>query len=214
VIDELDDDAPRWIPDEFVSAGYSLRAMFSVLGQTAAPWVKFLLGSVVPLIVGWIACRPVVWHMLAESFSSDVLSGVVAGLLAFGALIAGFMVSIMLSTGTIELHEELEHEVLENYVLKLKYLLVSQASTLFASVVMTVLFLAWYVAIGMQAAEPVLVELGAAAGAFLVLTLLRACLLPMQIYEIREIHMEDVLEASQARLEKKYEQPKGGHATE
>ncbi|MEP9827821.1 hypothetical protein, partial [Staphylococcus aureus] len=73
----------------------------------------------------------------------NTLFALLAGVIALGSLLAGFMVTLMLFTGRIENANALTLEELTAYTDRIKFLLSSQAQTLFASVLSAAFAIAW-----------------------------------------------------------------------
>ncbi len=103
------------------------------------------------------------------------------------------MVTLMLFTGRIENASALTLEELEAYTDRIKFLLSSQAQTLFASVLSAAFAVAWLCFYALQLDEVAQRIAGAGCFGFTFVALLRCVLVPLQIYEIHEASLDDAL---------------------
>lgn len=138
-------------------------------------------------------------------FSEGALAAVFGGVLAFSGLLVGFLVTLMLFTGRLGSTQALDVETLRDYGSRLRYLLASQAVTLAYALVVAVLCLIYLVVF--FAGMPLLVHsvVLAIVGGSLAQCVVRATLLPVQIFELHDAHLDDELNARVQESNRRYE---------
>lgn len=138
------------------------------------------------------------------ALSEGALAAIFGGFLAFSGLLAGFLVTLMLFTGRLGATDGLDIEALRNYGSRLRYLLVSQAVTLVCA--MSVAMLAIFYLIISFGSAPLLVHSTTLAllGGCLVQCVARSLLLPVQIFELHDAHLDDELEVKISKSNQKY----------
>lgn len=199
-------DFRQLIPEEWTSAAQTLGSLNRAAGPVSESYprslITFLLPFVLGAIPGWLLMPKL---SVATDAEASLAMNVMAGLLAFGGLVVGFVVTLMLFTGRIDVRPNLSYELLSAYVLRVKYLLASQAMTLFASLVMSSLVVAWMImrSIGMSSISLVIV--GAVLSGFVFVVIFRVFLLPIQIYELHEAWLEDVLNEKKDLTNQQYQ---------
>lgn len=181
----------RLLPEEWTASWSALRAMGG-LTAGAGFAIRHLVAFGVPLAIGaWVG-----W-CVAPAFSAagreNTLFALLAGIIALGSLLAGFMVTIMLFTGKLEKTESLTLEELRAYTQRIKFLLSSQAQTLFAAVLSATFSIVWlcFFALSMDAFAQQVAAMGCFG--FTAVALLRCVLVPLQIYEIHEASLDDAV---------------------
>lgn len=182
----------RLLPEEWTASWSALRAMGGLTAGIGFSSRHFV-ALVVPLALGgWVG-----W-CIAPAFAvtqrESTLFALLAGVIALGSLLAGFMVTLMLFTGRIENASALTLEELEAYTERIKFLLSSQAQTLFASVLSAAFAIAWLCFYALQLDEMAQRIVGAGCFGFTLVALLRCVLVPLQIYEIHEAALDDAVE--------------------
>lgn len=193
------------IPEEWTSAVQTLASLNRAAGPLSESYprslITFLLPFALGIIPGWLLMPKL---SVATDAEASLAMNVMAGLLAFGGLVVGFVVTLMLFTGRVDVRPSLSYEILDAYVRRIKYLLASQAMTLFASLVMSSLTVAWMVmrSIGMSSMSLVIV--GAVLSGFVLVVLSRVFLLPIQIYELHEAWLGDVLDEKREETNRQY----------
>ena len=192
------------VPDEWSTAGQTLSAINSAGGPFAQGGFQSLLGVTLPCLAG----ATIGWFFLpalsveAEGVTSIAMA-VMGALLAFGGLIVGFVVNLMLVTGKIERPDGMSYELMLGFSSRLRYLLASQATTLFASLLMSALAIAWMLSRACGASALSLHIIGTVLSAFTALVFLRMFLLPLQIYELHEASIGDALEKKRLETNEK-----------
>ncbi len=182
----------RLLPEEWTASWSALRAMGGLTAGVGFSCRHFV-ALVVPLALGgWVG-----W-CIAPAFAvtqrENTLFALLAGVIALGSLLAGFMVTLMLFTGRIENANALTLEELYAYTERIKFLLSSQAQTLFASVLSAAFAIAWLCFYALQLDELAQRIVGAGCFGFTLVSLLRCVLVPLQIYEIHEATLDDAVE--------------------
>ncbi|WP_206862580.1 hypothetical protein [Lysobacter changpingensis] len=192
----------RLLPEEWTASWSALRAMGG-LTAGAGFSARHLIAFAVPLSVGaWVG-----WHVAPAFMSAqreNTLFALLAGVIALGSLLAGFMVTLMLFTGRIEQASALTLEELQAYARRIKFLLSSQAQTLFAAVLSAVFAIVWlcFFALSLDVAAQRIV--GAVCFGFTAVALLRCILVPLQIYEIHEATLDDAVADRIKQEQEKY----------
>ena len=179
-------------PEEWLTAATALRA----IGAIDAPrgyFVREVFAFAVLFALGALVTHPFSTG-LSLAAARDPLLAILAGLMAVGALLAGFMLTLMLSSGRIEQLETLSYEETAAYAHRLKLLLRSQACTLTASILMTFFALAWLISIGVDLGTSGQQILAGALGGYSCVSIIRCVLIPLQIYEIHEASLDDAVE--------------------
>lgn len=173
-----------FLPGEWRTAAASLRAMNLAAGPLGHSYPRSLVAFLLPFVFGaapgWFAAS-----VLAGA-DATVAVGVMAALLAFGGLLLGFVVTLMLFTGRLADPSRLTYEQAEAFATRLKYLLASQAMTLFAALLLAVVALVWMVLYAARLPVISMAIVGAVLGGFTGVCVVRMFLLPMQIYELHE----------------------------
>ena len=150
------------------------------------------MALMIPLAVGgWIGWCITPAFTVAQR--ENTLFALLAGVIALGSLLAGFMVTLMLFTGRIENSNVLSLEELEAYTDRIKFLLSSQAQTLFASVLSAAFAITWLCFYALQLDEIAQRIAGTGCFGFTFVALLRCVLVPLQIYEIHEAALDDAI---------------------
>lgn len=153
------------------------------------------------------ACGAVPGGLIAPNvsdLSEGAVTAIFGGVVAFAGLLVGFLVTLMLFTGRLGSTAALTVEELRSYGSRLRYLLVSQAVTLAFAMAAAVLALAFLVV--HFAVAPLIVRCAilALAGGTLLTCMVRSLLLPMQIYELHDAHLNDELDAKARESDAKY----------
>lgn len=138
-------------------------------------------------------------------FSEGALAAVFGGVLAFSGLLVGFLVTLMLFTGRLGSTQALDVESLRHYGSRLRYLLASQAVTLVYALLVAVLCLLYLLIY--FSGMPVLVHsvVLAMVGGSLSQCVVRATLLPVQIFELHDAHLDDELNAKIEESNRRYD---------
>lgn len=184
---------PDLLPEEWRTAAETLSAMNRVAGPLSRSYPRSLVAFVVPFACG-AAPASLFMPSLAASADATVPMSIMAGILAFGGLLVGFVVTLMLFTGRLENPSRLSFEQAEAYVGRIKYLLASQAMTLFAALMLSLLAVVWMVLFAMKVAPASMVVVGIVLCGFGGVCLMRMFLLPMQIFELHEEALDDAIE--------------------
>jgi MFS family permease len=186
-----------WVPTEWTSG----RKVLRVMGQHRAASASLrgdLVGFALPFLVGCTLGALFAGRMQTLD-SPDGLFAILAGVMAVGALVAGFMLSMMLAAGVPPHVDQLSPELVDAYGDRLRSLMYSQACTMVSAVLAAVCALAWLIASGgdveVIAEEP----LGGLTGAYLAVCLIRCVLIPLQIYEVNDSALADAVDASRKR---------------
>jgi hypothetical protein len=196
--------AGRVLPAEWRSAWQTLSTMNRVAGPVGPAFARSLLGFVLPFAAGSL---PALWFMpkLVAVADKEVSIAVIAGVLAFGGLLVGFIATLMLFTGRLEHAAALTLEQIHAFAERLKYLLASQAMTLFCALVLSLLCVLWMgaVALGVSALGPT--TLGVVLAGFASVSFCRMWLLPIQIFELHEawldLQIADKIRETRARYD-------------
>lgn len=182
----------RLLPEEWTASWSALRAMGGLTPGVGFS-VRHFAAFAVPLglggAVGWCIAPA-----FAVAQRENTLFALLAGVIALGSLLAGFMVTLMLFTGRIENSSSLTLEELQAYSDRIKFLLSSQAQTLFASVLSSAFAIAWLCFYALELQEVAQRIAGAGCFGFTFVALLRCVLVPLQIYEIHEASLDDLVD--------------------
>lgn len=179
------------VPHEWRAAAQVLK----ILRQRAAGYreraAQLFVSLAVPGIAGAVVARIALPRALASQGATDTLISLSAGVLAFTAIVIGFVVTLMLQTGRIEQHATLSFEQFKLYTDKLRYMLHSQIVTLVASLLLTGTLILWCILLAAEANTDTLIWVGALCGGLGMVTMLRTFLLPLQIYDLHDFGLEE-----------------------
>lgn len=199
---------PELMPEEWRTAAGTLKAMNQVAGPLGHSYPRSLVAFMLPFALGAV---PAWFGMRVLAVSSETIAmSVMATLLAFGGLLLGFVVTLMLFTGRLENPARLTYEQTEAYAARLKYLLASQAMTLFAALMLAVLAVVWMVMYAAKLPAISLVIVGMALCGFAGVCVVRMFLLPMQIFELHEESLDAAVEQKLHENQQRYRPSNGG----
>jgi hypothetical protein len=129
-------------------------------------------------------------------FGTDFIDeGLLNAVIAFSGLIFGFVITAMLFSGRGQYLGKLTYEQTLRYVLKVKYILLSQINTLFAFLMCLAFCLLTMVAIKVKTSLDKDAAAFFAAG-FFFLGCYRTLILPFQIYDIHSFALNNLIEDS------------------
>lgn len=193
-----------FIPDDWRSAWTSLRDMGAIADRTSGAKLKWAITFVLPFALGGTVGFVVTPPLVAAADSSPVgeLAGAIVGL---GAILTGFLVTQLLFTGRHQVAAHHSYEVFVQSADRLRFLLVSQAITVVASLLMTVFAIVWLGALIVGADLLLLQLLGACLGGFAFVAVLRMLLMPFQIFELHQAALDDQIQSREASLRQSLE---------
>jgi hypothetical protein len=172
-----------FIPDEWVSAARAFADMWRVSGKTSHGRVKTVLGLAIPFSVG---------VLISLRCSVHVSSDFIQGFLAVVGVLFGFVVTLMLFTGSLDGTRILSHQQARRYADKIMYLLFSQTLTLTCFLFAILSASTWlFLNKGGSAKDAYLVPFLYGSSA---IALVRTILLPAQIYECHHFVLETMVE--------------------
>lgn len=163
---------------------------------------RFALGFVFPFLLGSVPSYFFMSRLLGAS--EQLLLALMAAFIAFGGIVAGFVVTLMLFTGRIDNSESMSYEAAKGFSVRLKFLLASQAATLFASLMLCFASSVWIIVRGMNLNHWVIEIFWVFVFGFMMLCLVRMLALPMQIFEMHESWLDALLESKEDEVNKKY----------
>lgn len=184
------------LPHEWKAAGSSLRDIQAEVKRHREEWRQIAMGFALPMaggaLLGWWLLPKAV-NTAVSSDSAASLLAVAAGLLAFSAILIGFVVTLMLATGRVEISKEVQYEEVVQIVGRTKYLLYSQAVTLFAAIILCGLVVIWSLMVAGKFDVVWVKIIGSVAAGFTGLCLVRSLLLPLQIWELHSAGLDYLL---------------------
>ncbi len=190
-MDMVENGLRRWLPDDLMS-GLSVLRDFAGIEAGGGGRSRAWLGALLPLFAGAALGYLLLPPLLAAS-AKEALFAILAGVMAVGALVAGFMLTMMLSSGRIERAESLTYEVVQAYARRLKWLMLSQAVTLVAAMLLTLVALVWLIGAALDWPVEGQRVLGALAAGLGLLSTIRCLLIPLQIFEIHQAALDDTV---------------------
>lgn len=179
------------IPSEWATWLQVVRSMGAFRSPSVDEARRNILWSV--LVFGCGAIPAALASSLVMGFSEGALAAIFGGVLAFSGLLVGFLVTLMLFTGRLGTTHALDVEALRGYGARLRYLLVSQAVTLAFALAVAVLCLVYLVVYFCGLPTLFHSVTLAALGGSLSQSVVRATLLPVQIFELHDAHLADEL---------------------
>jgi hypothetical protein len=187
------------IPPEWAAVRAAARAMHDVTDDKGS-LVRAFLNAGIPFVLGASISAPFADAVANGTIASEMVNGVLASVSAFGGILVGFLINLMLFTGRVQSRAETSFEVVREAVKRVKYLLVSQTSTLLAAIGMVVFTILWLALIALAVDQFIVVLVGAMLGGFTGLALVRTILLPFQIFELHEYTLDDAVEEAKLRI--------------
>jgi hypothetical protein len=184
----------QWLPDDWISGWQSLKDLNATSFETHARLVKALLSLGVPFAVGASASALVMPH-LSPSVDPNYISGLMGSIVALGTVLSGFIITLMLFTGRIDQSAHLTLEQVDAYAYRIRYLLSSQAMTLFSSLIATLLAVSLLVMYAIKSSPASLTVIGTVLGGFVAVAVFRSALMPLQIYELHDAALKDLSDA-------------------
>ena len=154
----------------------------------------------VPGTAGGLAAWIVLPKALARPGAEDTLITLSAGVLAFSAIVIGFVVSLILQTGRVEQNVSLSLEQFQEYTDKLRYLIHSQIVTLMSCLLLTGTLLLWCMLLAAGAVHQTIIGIGILCGGLLLISLLRTFLLPLQIYDLHDFALDQAETAKREQV--------------
>lgn len=181
----------RWLPADWRNSVSTLREMRRVSGPALPIGIDGLLSNGIPFAAGAAVAYALLPSMMAAK-DQTMLAGLLAGTLAFGGLLVGFVVNLMLVTGQMPDARGLTLEEVRGYAQRIRYLLASQAVTLVAAVVMSLVSLAAMALIGADMQTAAVEHVGALLLGFFSVCVVRSFVLPLQIFEMHHAVLNDI----------------------
>ncbi|WP_447936925.1 hypothetical protein [Thermomonas fusca] len=178
------------VPHEWRAAAQVLKILRQHAIEYRERAAQLFVSLAVPGGVGAFVAWAVLPRALARNGATDTLIALSAGVLAFTAIVIGFVVTLMLQTGRVEQHVTLSFEQFQLYAEKLRYMLHSQIVTLMAALLLTGVLILWCVLLVADANAGTLVWIGSLCGGLGMITMLRTFLLPLQIYDLHDFGLE------------------------
>ncbi len=176
----------RYFPDDWLAASDSASHLKGEILRTPSARPRHWIGAGVPLAVGLL-----IGLLIMDSAGAAYVQGV----LTLASVLAGFVITLMLFTGRVTGTEILDYETTLEYVGKIRYLLGSQIFSMGVFGSIAVFALAWLVVVDPQTpglwGEVIILLMTGLLG----LGLVRAVLLPFQIYEIHNFSLDALVEA-------------------
>lgn len=198
----------RILPPEWSNAFATLKVMNGAAPRTPVGAAAF--GWLAPFLVGAVGSYFFAIR-LAEPARVGTLLAILAAVLAFGGLLVGFLVTLMLFTGRLHSLDGMKLEVVKGYAARVRYLLASQASSLGSALVMSLLSVIAMLLAGVEAPQVSTALMSAATFGFFTVCAVRSLLLPMQIYELHQAALNDEIkkaaDANAARYANRAKEP-------
>lgn len=179
------------VPHDWRAAAQVLKTLRKQTAEYRERIAQLFISLAVPGTVGAAFARVVLPHALAKVGAADTLIALSAGVLAFTAIVIGFVVTLMLQTGRIEQHVTLTFEQFLIYTGKLRYMLHSQLVTLLTSLLLTGALIFWCILLAADANTDTLIWIGTLCGGLGMVTIFRTFLLPLQIYDLHDFGLEE-----------------------
>jgi len=165
---------------------------------------RFALGFVLPFLLGAVPSYFFMPRLLGAS--EQLLLALMAAFIAFGGIVAGFVVTLMLFTGRIDNSGDMNYEAAKGFSVRLKFLLASQAATLFSSLMLCFSSSAWIIVRGMNLGHWIVGFFWVIVFGLMMLCLVRMLALPMQIFEMHESWLDALIDSKEEQVNKKYKQ--------
>lgn len=183
------------LPDEWQSAFMSFAEMLANAKATSHFWLKQLVGWLVPFLVGAIITWVFTYSSsLSESFASARLGTAV---IAFTAIVSGFMITLMLFTGRVDGAQHLSAAQAERFRAKVSYLLLTQGLSVFAHVMTAVSAIVWMMMLVFEADQMWLRTGMVMMNGLAIVSVVRTILVPLQIFELHSFALDALVTSKQ-----------------
>jgi hypothetical protein len=166
----------RFIPDDWRAAWNAFRALRANAQQSPGAGWKRLVASIVPVLGALVGIALVRGRLSDEA---------IGAMLAFGGIVAGFTVTLMLITGKAPESAEITLEQSRAYVRKVRFMMWSQLQTLMTQVALCLVCVVALMLDPTVHAHAGLVVSVALVAVF-VTAVYRTALLPFQIFEVND----------------------------
>lgn len=197
------------VPHDWRAAASILKVLRDRAREHEEQVAQLLISLAVPGAAGGLAAWVLLPKALARSGSESTLIALSAGVLAFTAIVIGFVVSLMLQTGRVEQNVALSLEQFQEYTDKLRYLIHSQIVTLMSCLLLTGTLLLWCMLLAAGAANQTILVIGALCGGLLFISLLRTFLLPLQIYDLHDFALDQAEMAKRDQVNRDIREGRG-----
>lgn len=199
----------RVIPHDLKGAVATWRMLRSEVVRHGDRFASIAFGFGMPFALG----AALSLALLPQGLTGDrlgLMTSLSVGLLAFVGILVGFLVTLMLFTGRFEVPADSTFEETKRYVARVSYLLYSQALTLVASILTAALALVWTFMLVTMETHGALLIVGSVLGGFASVAMIRAFMLPLQIFEMHRAWMDSVIRAKKDSTNARYRKGSGG----
>jgi hypothetical protein len=190
----------KYLPDEVVSAYEARRLMYDQINDVGSKGAKFFVSSI-PFLLGFL-----LGLLLSKHFSKDIAQAA----LTISGVLAGFVVTMMLFTGTVDGANDLNLEEAQNYKKKVIYLLWSQVTSLGFYLLTVLMSIVWIFFNEVDALKDGIVIISGLVVGFLSVSVVRTFILPYQIFELHNFTLTSLVLRKQDECNKKIEEFKQG----
>lgn len=180
------------LPEELRNASAVNRELAAVARASRSNLVYLAFNSAVFMFGGGLT-------LFGSNFVDE---GLLNAIIAFSGVIIGFVITAMLFSGRSQYLGKLTYEQTKRYVLKTKYILMSQMNTLFAFLMCLVFCLLSMLAIKTKLSLDKSLAVFFASG-FFFLGCYRMLVLPFQIYDIHSFALDNLLDDSAEEVKAK-----------
>ncbi|MEH6413836.1 hypothetical protein [Pseudomonas sp. CGJS7] len=192
----------KLLPAEWVSAVDVYAEIAALDAKRRAERVRSRVITLVMFLVGAVPSAILSLRLIGPDAS--VPGMVIGSIFAFSALVVGFVVTLMLFTGTAGRPETLSLEQLNRHSARILYLLQSQMTTLCSALAVSFFALVWLALFVFRADSLLLAVAGLMCGGMLTISLFRLFLLPLQIYELHSASLKDLIAVKASETTSRY----------
>lgn len=178
-----------WFPDEWRSAWSSAKRIKNLVNQTSHARTKILASVFLPLVIG---------SVIAILVSPTFTDGFVRAVMTVIAILAGFVMNMILTTGKTDMFQYLDLNEAIKIRDKLKFLIWSQIMTLTIYFLTEVFAVIWFYVKGGDGLFEQTIAVLFVGG--IVASLFRSLLLPYQIYEVHDFALDATIKHKQEEL--------------
>lgn len=197
----------RWrdwvVPDEWQTAGAVLSEVVRSASRTSHFWLKQAVGFGLPFAVGSALCYLALNSGGVLLTASPHVARLASAVIAFAAIVSGFMITLMLFTGKVDGHNDVAAERVHEFKAKVCYLLLVQGLSVLAHVLTALSAVTWLILHTVGTDEPHLRYVMMVMCGMAMISVTRTILVPLQIFELHAFTLDAMvrtkIEASKAR---------------
>lgn len=197
------------VPDEWQAAVPVLAEVIRSSKKTSHFWIKQIIGLSLPFVCGALIVYLTIHHGGADaqpSFKQEVAPRLATAVIAFAAIVSGFMITLMLATGRTDGTADLNEVQAQKFKEKITYILLVQGLSVCAHILTAVSSLTWLLMLSVGASDHYLQCVMIGIGGFVTVSIIRTVLVPIHIFELHAFTLSALVSSKQEEAKKRVEQ--------